>query len=295
VVREWHGRVIEELHQDLLEDCYRRQGDPIRVIARVLGESWAFHQVVTHDDRGGGGMAAFVDEFATGRLAEHADLARAWTGARMSGFELGDRLAGARLRVREVGGDWVEAVDMGARCCSPGGWAIGRLVPSGIGDRLMFDMPPLGVPPAVARAVADAADGDWLGILARARAAGQLPSETLLREDYQLTTDVLDLELLRFGTPARDHGRVMQQLREGRDEVSPAAYRVLDRARRGEIDPVDQAYVGAAVLNARAYQDARRDTVRSVEPAAWAGWVDLVVEPARTRLVELARLGLSAA
>ncbi|SFC03825.1 hypothetical protein SAMN04487968_103161 [Nocardioides terrae] len=292
VIREWHRRVIEELHQDLLEDCYRHEGDPIKVVARVLGESWAFHQAVTHE---GGALTAFLDEFATGRLAEHTDLVRTWTEARMGGYELGDRLPGALLRVREAGGDWLEAVDLGALCCSPGGWVIGRLVPSGTGDRLMFDMPPLGVPSAVARAVAGSAEVDWLQILARARDAGRMASAALLREDYQLTTDVLDLELLRFGTPAREHGRVMQQLREGRDEVSPAAYRVLDRARRGEVDPADQAYVGAAVLNARAYQDARRDTVRSVETAAWAGWVDLVLEPARTRLLELAKLGLSAA
>lgn len=293
VLRRRIHDLAEGFHVDLLEDCYRHQGDPIQVVARLLGESWAYHQLGVHED---GGLAAFVEEFATGRLAEHAALALRWAGARMGGYEVGQSLSDARLRVRPADGEgWTEVVDLGARSCAPGRYVLGRLVPSGVGDRLMFDMPPAGVPADVARAVAARPDGDWWRVVSTAARCGRLSPAAFLREDYELTTDVQELDLLRFGTPPRDLPRVMQQLREGRDEISRGAYRVLDRARRGDVDPTDQAYVGAAALNVRAFADIRRETTRSGRGDRWAEWAALVVEPARARLLALARAGRSAA
>lgn len=293
LVRGRLRQVTEELHADLLAHCYRRQDDPVRVIARVLGESWAFHQLAAHE---GGGLAAFVDEFATARLAEHAALARRWMGARLTGYRLGKGRPGPRLSVREANDDeWIEVLDLGATSCAAGGWVLGRLVPSGVGDLLMFDMPPLGVPEAVATEIAARADGDWWSVLTSVKDREGLSSELFLREDYALVTDVLDLELLRFGTRPRDLDRVMQQLREGRDEVSRAAYRVLERARLGDVAAADHTYVGAAALNLRAFEDARRQTARAAEPDCWTKWADRVVEPARDRFLALARLGRPAA
>ena len=57
----------------------RTGADLVRVLAWVASESWLFHQVLVHEM---GGMERFVDELATGRLAEHAELARSWAGAR---------------------------------------------------------------------------------------------------------------------------------------------------------------------------------------------------------------------
>lgn len=291
LVKERCGQATEELHVELLEDCYQDGGDPIQVVARVAGESWAFHQEAAYE---GGGLASFLDEFATGRLAEHAELARRWSEAPMGAYELGESRPGATLSVRDAaGGDWIDVLDLGARSGAPAGWVLGRLVPSGLGDRLMFDMPPLGVPARVARDVAVCPD--WWGVLMTAQAQGRLPSEHLLREDYELLTDVQELDLLRFGTEPRDLGRVMQQLREGRDEVSRAAYRVLERARTGELGPADQAYVGAAALDVRAFDDHRRQMIRSDEPDCWAMWIDRLAEPARGRISALARLGRPAA
>ena len=285
--------VVTEIHGDLLAACYRRRGDPIRVIARVMGESWAFHQLAAHES---GGLAAFIDEHATGRLAEHAALAQRWAGSRMSGYELGESRSGARLAVRDAGGgEWLEVLDLGARGCARGGWALGRLVPSGVGDLLMFDMAPLGVPSTIAEEVAGRRDGDWWRVVAAAMRRGRLGPAIFLREDYGLTTDVLDLELLRFGTRAHDLARVTQQLRAGRDEVSRAAYRVLERARRGEVAATDQAYVAAAAMNVRAFDDLRRQMLRTNEPDHWAEWAGLLVEPARSRVLALAQLGDSAA
>lgn len=282
---------VEDLHVDLLAGCYRSQGDPVKVVARVLGESWAFHQAAAHET---GGLASFIDEFATGRLAEHADLAREWVGARMCGYQLGESLPGARLRVREAHRDeWVDVLDLGARSCAPGGWVLGRLVPSGVGERLMFDMPPLAVPRSIARQAA--ARPDWWDVVTTAVRRGRVSHATFLREDYELVSDVPELELLRFGTAPRDHGRVMRQLREGRDEVGRAAYRVLERAGRGEVAAADHAYVGAAVLNVHAFDDLQRRPRSAAEPDRFGEWATRVVEPARGRLLELAGPGRSAA
>ncbi len=76
---------VETFHDDQLADCHADGGDPMRVIAWVASESWLFHQLWLHEL---GGLRRFVDELATGRLAEHADLARSWAGAPLGGFRI---------------------------------------------------------------------------------------------------------------------------------------------------------------------------------------------------------------
>lgn len=282
--------VVDTAHGDLLDACYDEGGDPIRVTATAVGESWLYQQLVVHD---AGGLLQFIDEHVTGRLAEHADLARSWADARMSGYEVGLSLPGARLQVREAGqDDWTEVLDLGARSCSADGWVLGRLVPSGVAEMPMFDVPPLGVPAEVALAVA-AAD-DWRDPVADALEAG-MPSTCFLREDYEFCTDVQELDLIRFGTATADLGRVMGQLRSGRDEGSRAAYRILHRARDGEIDPTGQTYVAAAALFPRAFADARRQLVRPGEYDVWATWARQVASPARGRLLALAEAARASA
>lgn len=291
-LRERSHDLVLGFHGDLLAECYRQHGDPVRVIARVLGQSWAYHQLAVHED---GGLRSFVEEFATGRLAEHASLALRWAGTPMRGYELGESRPGAVLRVRPAtGGEWTDVLDLGARSCAPTGYVLGRLVPSGIGG-LMFDMPPMGVSGEIARTVASLPDGDWWSVLVAARRMGSVGSTAFLREDYELTSDVPELELLRFGTDPRELGRVMQQLRSGRDEISRAAYRVLERARRGDLAESDHAYVAAASLNVRAFGDVRRQAARSGETGCWPEWVERVADPARSRLLALSRLGRSVA
>jgi hypothetical protein len=106
----------------------------------------------------------------------------------------------------------------------------------------------------------------------------------LLREDYEVTSDVPELELVRFGTEPRELSRVMAQLREGRDEVGRASYRILRRALLGTIDAADAAFVAAAVQNPHAYEEVRRRLVRPGQHDVWARWADAVPEPARSRL-----------
>lgn len=274
--------ITEAVHPDLLEACFVANGDPVKVLARTLGESWVFHQLAPFE---GGVMSSFIDEFAVGRLAEHAELARRWATAPLRGYQLLESTSSGRLIVRGArGGDGIEVLDLGARSCAADGWVLGRLVPSGVGDAVMFDSPPLAVSERVARRAADHEGSAWFEVLVRALAAGRLCSQDLMREDYELTTDVMELELLRFGTPARDRARVLQQLRDGRDEIGRAAYRVLERARRGEVAALDQAYVAAALLNVRAFDEMRAQLERTKDAGCLADWVERVPEPASSRL-----------
>lgn len=273
--------LLNTAHNDLVDQCHAENGDPVRVGATVMGESWLFHQVVAHE---AGGLEDFIDEHLDGRLAERTDLARSWARARMSGYEIGLSLPGARLQVREAGrSEWTEILDLGARTCSSTGWVLGRLVPSGIGDLLMFDTPPLGVSASMASRVA-AAD-NWQYPVVDALEAGR-SSRALLRADYEITSDVQELDLIRLGTRSTDLDRVMQQLRNGRDEGSRAAFRILRGARDAEVSPADQALVAAAVQFPQAFEDARRRLMHDGD--AWNVWASRVAEPARRRLLALA-------
>lgn len=287
VKREVGNYVTNTFHANLLASCHARGGDPIQVAARVLGESWIFHQLLVHEF---GGLESFLDEFATGALAEHAELARTWTTAPLGGYRIGDSLPAGGLDVRDAAtGIQFVVLDLGARSCGgPEGWVLGRLVPSGVDDRQVFDTPPLAVPERVAREVAAADPAARWAPLTAALENGLLAPGLFLREDYELITDVPELALLRFGTPAPDQARILAQLRSGRDEVGRASYRILRRALDGHIHAADSAYVGAAALNPHADDEARRLLLRSGQGDLWARWAELVPEPARSRLTAFA-------
>lgn len=280
--------VVESVHADLLEGCRQHGGDPVQVAARVLGESWAFHQFFAYER---GGLAAFMDEFATGRLEERAGLVRQWAVARLGGYRVGSSLPEGRLRVHDAALDsCTEVLDLGASSSAGvGGWVVGRLVPSGIDDLLMFDTPPLPVPREIAAQVAASQGHEAWSSLREAVDDERFDPLRFLREDYELTTDVQELHLLRFGTPSRDLERIMRQLREGRDEVGRAACRILRRACEGEVVEGDAAYVAAAALNPYAAEEVRRSGGRRVR--ALESWADLVPDPGRARLRQLAGAG----
>jgi hypothetical protein len=282
---------LETFHDDQLADCHADGGDPLKVAARVMGESWLFHQVLVHEL---GGLERFVDELATGRLAEHAALARSWVGAPLGGYLLGPSLPGGRLRAEDLGaGTSIEVLDLGARASAgDGGWVLGRLVPSGVGDLLMFDTPPIGVPEGVAREVAEAAQ-PWARVT-EALDAGDLVERDFMRADHELVTDVLSIELLRIGTAPADLERVTAQLRSGRDEIPRAAFRILRRAADGGMPDSEAPHVAAAVLQLAARVDARRMLVCEGQYDVWARWAALVHAPARGLLLDLAEASRAA-
>ena len=154
------------------------------------------------------------------------------------------------------------------------GWVLGRLVPSGVDDLLMFDTPPIAVPEPVARDVAGAPQ-PWTCIK-EALDEGRLVERHFMRADHELVTDVLSIDLLRIGTAAADLERVTAQLRSGRDEIPRAAFRILRRAVDGGVRQSDASHVAAAVLQptraCRRAQDARpRGPVRRLGAVGGAG------------------------
>lgn len=279
--------VVHSVHADQLSDCYEDGGDPIRVLSRMLGESWAFHQMLVFEAKG---LESYVDELATGPFLEHADLAREWTRTPLGGWRVGDSLPGSRLLVGDAAsGEIHEVLDLGARSAvGPGGWVVGRLVPSGVDERPVFDTPPLAVSERIAREVAAGEGPSPFHPIGEAITGGRLSPEDFMREDYELTTDVQELDLLRFGTPARELDRVMEQLRGGRDEVGRAAFRILERAVRGQVDDRDAAYVAAAAVNPHAQDEAPTRLLEPGQADLWSRWASLVPEPGRRRLEALA-------
>jgi hypothetical protein len=157
------------------------------------------------------------------------------------------------------------------------------------------DSRPIPVDEPTARAAADATatPGGWVGVLRQAVVSGAVDPSVLCSQDRDLVTDVPGLKLLDAGTSRSALAHTMESLRDGRDEIGRAALRILRSAAEGDFGPDQQApYVGAAVLNPRAYREARRTGLSSKELARWAG---LVPEPARARLIALSRPGESAA
>lgn len=276
---------LEVFHDDRLADCHADGGDPIRVTSQVASESWLFHQLFAHELEG---LTTFIDELATGRLAEHAGLARSWAGARMSGYRIGPTLPDGILSVEDLAAkSWVEVLDLGASRDSRGkACVLGRLVPSGVGDLLMFDTPPVGVPEQVAMDVAGSAQ-PWV-VVKEALDEGRLVERHFMRADHELVTDVLSIDLLEIGTPPADLERVTAQLRVGRDEIPRAAYRILRRAADGSTQPPEAAHVAAAVLQPSARADARRMLVREGQYDVWMRWAARVHEPARGLLLDFA-------
>jgi hypothetical protein len=285
---------VRMFYGDLMTEAYDAGDDPVRIIAPTMGEDWAFHQICTFEL---GGLRAFLDDLATGRLADEAGLARDWEEARMGAYRLEPTEPG-RLVVRELATDQsVELLDLGARVHADSeGWLIGRVVPSGTTPSLMFDTRPLPVDEETAQEVARGAKrGAWITALERAFHEDRLDRAILRSEDRELVTDVPSLSLVERGTASAVLASTMEQLRRGRDEVGRAAYRLLRSAAQGALADALAAHVGAAAVQPRGFAEARRTLLHPDHENAWSHWADLAPDPARSRLLRLAELSRAAA
>lgn len=286
---------VETFHADDMQHAYETGDDPVRVIARVSGQSWVFHQVCTFEL---GGLESFLEEMPTARLAEECGLARDWVGAQLGGYRVESSPPGT-LVVRDLATkESVELLDLGAAVhADEGGWLIGRLVPTGTTPPLMFDTRPLPVDRRTATAAARGQKrGEWVAALLDAVEERRVDPAVLCSEDRELVTDVAGLQLLERGTPPAALASACAALADGRDEIGRAAYRILRGAVEGTFGgDEDAAYVAAAVVHPRGYAEARRQLRRPEHRAAWEHWAGLVPDPARGRLRRLAELSGTAA
>ena len=153
----------------------------------------------------------------------------------------------------------------------------------------MFDTRPIPVDEQTARAfAADTRPAAWLGALVTAIGEGRFDRAVLQTEDREFVTDVPSLSLVEVGTPPAALASTLKALGRGRDEIGRAALRILRSAGDGTLDAERAPYVGAAVLNAHAYAEVDGRVLAHGQASAWAGWADLVPEPARSRLRRLA-------
>jgi len=282
-------------HAALMDAAYEEGGDPVKVLANVMGESWVFHQLAAHEY---GVLASFLDELAGEGLLRHADLARSWIGARMSGYRLERGTQPGTLRAHDLSSsETVEVLDLGA--LPPTGtaqWVIGRIAPSGTSPEQMFDLAPLAVDEKVAQQVARRRKpGVWADDLGRAVHRGRMCGADARREDYELMTDVSSWSLVELVTKPTDLGRVRLEATDGRDVVGRAAFRVLRAAAEGSLDEDAAAYVAAAVLNASAQGQAERKILAPGQSSCWLRWAELTHDPARSRLMRFVELTADAA
>ena len=237
-----HPRVLQMVTDSLRYWAQEMHVDGFRFdLATILGrEPYGF-------DEGGG----FLDSCRQDPVLSSVKLIAEPWDVGPGGYQVGASLPGGRLRIHDLGaGSWLEVLDLGARTVAgDAGWVLGRLVPSGVGDLLMFDTPPIAVPERVARDVS-ASPAPWTRITA-ALDEGAVVERSFMRTDYELATDVLSIDLLRIGTVPADLERVTAQLRAGRDEIPRAAFRVLRRAVDGMLQDSGAAHVAAAVLPPR--------------------------------------------
>lgn len=129
--------------------------------AKVMDHDWVYRQLVLYEY---GGLAAFVGRVASRPLVDRVRDVSSWSGAPMGAYqllaELSDRILWLDLSNRSV----VATVNLGgASLMAVGEAAIGRVVEAQ--GTVLFESPPLCVPPQVASAVAEAPAG-WLEAVA---------------------------------------------------------------------------------------------------------------------------------
>ena len=284
---------IQMFYDEPMQATYDKGGDPMEIIKLVFGESWVFQQVCTFEL---GGLREFLDFLADGQLAEHAALAREWVGAEMRGVRVEasepGRLVVTDLKSRKE----IELLDLGAGAlCGPGGFLVGRLVPSGVTPELMFDTTPVVVDQQTAQDAAESTSGGWITALTKGIAEGRLELAALESEDRELASDVPSGAMIDLATRPADLERVKDEGRGGRDVVGRSAFRVLRQASEGRWDDELAPYIAAAVLNPHAFAQAQRKLVVPGQPSEWLRWACLAPEPAGSRLRRLAEASVEAA
>jgi hypothetical protein len=277
---------IQMFYDEQMEAAYGEGRDPVHILMKVVGQSWIYQQVCTFEF---GGLREFLDFIADGRLAEHAAWARSWEQATMRGVRLEASEAGMLVVTDLEARKTLQLLDLGAgTLCAPGGYLVGRVVPSGVTPKLMFDSTPVVVDRLTAKGVAESKQGGWVTVLTQAISDGRLELTALESEDRELASDIPSGAMIEAATRPVDRRRVKEERDSGRDVVGRAAFRVLRDAIEGPATDERAPYVAAAMLNPHAYAEAQRKLITPGRPSPWLRWAERAPEPAASRLRHLA-------
>jgi hypothetical protein len=277
---------IAMFYDEQMRLAYDEGRDPMEIVRDVAGESWVFQQLCTFEF---GGLREFLDFIADGSLAANAAWARSWDGAGMRGLRVEPSDPGTLFVTDLQDRTELELLDLGAGAlCEPGEFLVGRLVPSGVSPKLMFDSTPVVVDRQTAKEVAESTKGGWVTALTKALADGRMSLTGLESEDRELASDVPSTAMIEATSRPADRARFDDERASGRDVVGRAAFRMLRAAVEDTIPDERSAYVAAAVLNPHAYAEARRKLVRPGHQQGWLRWAALVADPSLARLRHLA-------
>ena len=184
------ARTMHEELRDPSLDAERRAG-----LHAETDQVWVYRQFRLYDE---GALRFFVRRVAGSALLARSDQVEGWPEATMSGFEFIEANASSIWWLDLAEREEFTTPNIGSAVLSlPGDRFIGRLVPTEHGP--MFESRPLGVPPGVAQAVAEAPTR-WSELLRSGR-PGDGPG--LLhdpRPRESLVTDVLPV-VWRLGVP----------------------------------------------------------------------------------------------
>jgi hypothetical protein len=278
---------IQMFYDEQMQAAYDDGRDPMEILKNVVGESWVYQQVCTYEL---GGLREFLDVLADDTLAEEAAWARSWTKARMRGLRVEPSDPGVLVVTDLESRQTMQLLDLGAgTLCGPGGFLVGRLVPSGVTPELMFDTTPIVVDKRTAKDVAHSTKGGWITALTKAIADRRITIDALESEDRELASDMPSGAMIDLASRPADRAD------DGRDRVSRAAFRILRQAAEDGLGDERAPYVAAAVLNPHAYAEAQRKIVSPGQPSQWLRWADLAPDPAATRLRHLAEMSAARA
>jgi hypothetical protein len=287
-----HREDMEKVADD--EVLFRELG------TRIAAGDWLCEQLATYDY---GGLHDFLDARAGEALLHRCDRVREWADVRMGGYVLEEPHGGA-LRVRDLSiGAAIDVLNIGALtdrgADSP---VIGRIVPISAAPGLMFESRPVSVDLQTAEDVAAASTAEdpayWITAIGDARYAERLEYAFSCRNGTLFSSDIVPMsptETARLDALEKP-GRLVELLESGLDEtqangvmVAEVAFIVFAAAGEDEVGAV-APHLAAVIMDRRTFAAMREHCTGSEHASAWTALAAAMVEPARSRCLQLAEL-----
>lgn len=311
-----------ELAFDLAADVAYPAGIEADKVGLVLARDWIVRQVLLYEL---GGLGDFVLNVAGEDLLARAEPMVEWRCALMGVYQFVDETSD-RTRLLDLEEDErIEVLNVGSMIdVEPGGFVLGRVVPISSGPGLMFESRPLKVDERTARRFGERwarleeqmqiddcgcdpgeCDGlscdpshhgppKWWDELHDAAYEGRVPAWFSLHLEYPLLTDVPTMAWRSAVSGAPDPDLVCELVRSGiprpvADAVQVAVYGLVSAPVHGKGLTAGGPIYGAALLEPGVMTVLAERCTLPQYAAGWRALAELVVEPARTRCLLLAK------